>query len=64
MANFNQTWHMGKGIQVLSNKGPSPFPRGENNDIVKTISFDRIQNPSSPELYHRYGKSELRKCVY
>ena len=37
-ANFNQTWHkapLGEGIQVCSNEGPRPFPRGDNYEIAK-----------------------------
>ena len=39
-ANFNQTWHKlkhpwAKGIQVCSNEGPYPFPRGDYFEIAK-----------------------------
>ena len=37
-ANFNQTWpkaSLGEGIQVCSNEGPRPFPRGDNYEIAK-----------------------------
>ena len=39
-ANFNQTWHKAslgpwvKKIQVCSNEGPHPFPRGDNKEIA------------------------------
>ena len=36
--NFNRTWHkasFGKGIQICSNKGSCPYPRGVNNEIAK-----------------------------
>ena len=38
LPNYNQTWQkasMGKGIQICSNEGPRPFPRGINYEIVK-----------------------------
>ena len=34
-ANFNQTWHKASLGEVYSNGGPRPFPRGDNNEIVK-----------------------------
>ena len=35
-ANFNQTWHSWvMGIQVCSNDGPFPFPRGNDNEIAQ-----------------------------
>ena len=34
------TWM--KGIQVCSNEWPHPFPRVDNNEIVKIHSFDEI----------------------
>jgi hypothetical protein len=37
-ANFNQTWHksfLGEGIQVCSNEGDCPSPRGDNSKRVK-----------------------------
>ena len=37
--NFNQTWQaqsiLGEGIQVCSNEGPHPFPRGDNYEMAK-----------------------------
>ena len=36
-----------KGIQVCSNEGPHPFPRGDNYEIAKYI--DEIKKSSSPE---------------
>ena len=38
LINFNQTWHnasFGEGIQVCSNEGPCPFPRGDNYHIAR-----------------------------
>ena len=40
--NFNQTWQKAsfgtcKGIPVCSYKGPTPFQRGDNNEIAKYI---------------------------
>jgi hypothetical protein len=37
-ANFNQTWHkssLGEEIQVCSNEGDRPSPRGDNSETVK-----------------------------
>ena len=31
------------GIQVYSNAGPRPFPRGDNNEIAKKI-FTKFKN--------------------
>ena len=34
-----------KGIQVYSNEGPRPFPRGGNNEIAKKIHvFTKFKN--------------------
>ena len=58
-ANFNQTLHrasIGEGIQVCSNEGFSPFPRGDNNEIAKIhwqiykIFFSRTTGPISTNL--------------
>ena len=59
-ANFKQTWQkslFGKlGIQVCSNKGPLPFSRGENNEIVKKnidvikSSYPKPTGPISTKL--------------
>ena len=37
-----------KGIQVCSNEGPHPFPRGDNNEIVKM--FEEILKSSQEPL--------------
>ena len=48
--------HWLKGIQVCSNEGPSPFPRGENYEITKIhcqnlkIFFWRTTGPISTKL--------------
>jgi hypothetical protein len=37
-ANFNQTWHkssLGEEIQVCTNEGDCPSPRGDNCETVK-----------------------------
>ena len=57
-ANFNQytkhPWE--KGIQVCSNEGHRPFPRGDNYEIVKIhwwnlkIFFSRTTGPISTKL--------------
>ena len=45
-----------KGIQVCSNEGPCPFPRGDNYEIVKIhwqcleISYSRTTGPISIKL--------------
>ena len=45
-----------KGIQVCSNEGPRPFPRGDNNEIAKIhwrnskIFFSRTNEPISTKL--------------
>ena len=43
-----------KGIQVCSNEGPRPFPRGENYEIVKientSIKFKKSSSPEPTEL--------------
>ena len=45
-----------KGIQVCSNEGPRPFPRGDNYEIVKRhwrnlkIFFSRTTGPFSTQL--------------
>ena len=31
-----------KGIQVCSNEGPCPYPRGDDNEIVKIVYIDEI----------------------
>ena len=36
LGQFQLTWNKASyGIQVCSNKGPHPFPRGDNNGKVK-----------------------------
>ena len=40
-----QSWV--KGIQIGSNEGPQPFPRGDNYEIVEYI--DEIKKSSSQE---------------
>ena len=49
-----------KGIQVCSNEGPRPFPRGDNYEIVKIhwrnlkIFFSRTTGPISAKLGTKY----------
>jgi hypothetical protein len=41
-ANFNQTWRrssFGEEIQVYSNEGDKPSPRGDNSKRVKIHNF-------------------------
>jgi hypothetical protein len=41
-ANFNQTWHkssLGEEIQVWTNEGDYPSPRGDNCETVKIHWF-------------------------
>ena len=50
-----------KGIQVYSNEGPRPFPRGDNYEIVKIhwrnlkIFFSRTTEPISTKLGTNYS---------
>jgi hypothetical protein len=49
-ANFNQTWHkssLGEEIQVSSNEGNYPSPRGDNSETKNTLKS--LKKSSSPE---------------
>ena len=60
-ANFNQTWHKAtfswvKGIQVCSNEGPRPSPRGDDYKIAK------IKKSSSTETLSQF-QPNLAQCI-
>ena len=58
-----------KGIQVSSNEGPRPFPRGGNYEIVKIhcqhlkIFFSRTAEPISTKLSTKHPcVKEIQVC--
>ena len=56
-----------KGIQVCSNEGPRPFPRGDNYEVPKNTLkniFSRITEPISNKLgtKHPWVK-EIQVCL-
>ena len=58
-----------KGIQVCSNKGPCPFPRGDNDEIAKIhwrnlkILFSRTTGPISTKLCTKHPwMKEIQVC--
>ena len=46
-----------KGIQVCSNEGSRPFPRGDNNVIAKILWQNLFQKSFSPETLGQFNQT-------
>ena len=53
--NLAQSMHPWVRIQICSNEGPRPFPRGDNYEIVKYIY--EIKKSSSPETLANFNQT-------
>ena len=64
-ANFIQTWHkasFGKRIQVSPNKGPHPFPTGDDNKIAQKKYIDETWQSSPLNPLDQLNLAQSIQC--